>query len=97
MRVDVRQVYALGCVLALVGGVVTFGSLVLAGEVTTSLIALGSTTAIVLALKNVYTQDRFDRDHSLPYRVTNWVGSVMVVGFGLVMVAAGVYSYWAFV
>lgn len=93
---DVRHCYAAGCVLGFVGSLAAVAGMVLAGSVAIAVIALGTPVVFVLALRNVFTNERFDRDHSLVYRVVNWGGALFVVALGLLMLAVGVVSLSAF-
>jgi hypothetical protein len=92
-----RQLYLVGCGLGVVGGLVVLVSLVAAGHWSFAPVALGAGFACALALKNTFERDDFDRDHSVLYQSVNFAGAVIAVGAGLVMLAAGFFSYQWFV
>jgi hypothetical protein len=94
---DTRQLYVAGLGLGLIGSLVTVVSLVLAEFVTNAVIGLGTTFTFALGLKNVFTREDFDREHSLIYRVVNCGGAVIVVALGLLMLTIGIVSFRTFV
>jgi len=96
VTIGTREVYAVGCVLGLVGSLVLVASQVLAGAVAYGGLTLGATFTFVVILGNVYRREDFDRDHSLLYRLLNFGGALVVVVLGLVLLAAGVAFFSAF-
>jgi len=92
-----RRLYLLGCGLGVIGSLVVLLNLVSAGHWSFAPLALGASFACVLALRNTFERDDFDRGHSVLYRSVNFAGAVIAVGTGLVMLAAGFYSYQWFV
>jgi uncharacterized membrane protein len=96
VKIGTREVYAVGCVLGLVGSLVLAASQVLAGAAAYGALTLGSTFVFVIVLGNVYRREDFDRDHSRVYRALNFGGALVVVALGLLMLAAGVAFFGAF-
>jgi len=96
VRIDTREVYAVGCVLGLVGSLVLVAGMVLAGSVATGVIALGSTATFTIVLGNVFRREDFDRDHSLTYRLLNLGGALVVAALGLLLLAVGIAFFGAF-
>jgi len=88
-----RRLYCLGCGLGVVGSLAIVANLVAAGYWTGAPIALGAGVACILAFRNAYRRDDFERDHSIVYRSVNFAGAVITVGAGLVMLAVGLLSY----
>ena len=84
-----RQLYIGGFGLGLVGSLATVAALLLAGATAIGVIALGTTLTFVLGLRSALEEDTVERDQLLAYRVGNWVGAVVAVGLGLVMLAVG--------
>lgn len=92
-----RQLYAVGYGLALLGSLATVASLVLAGLVANSILVLLATFVFVNGLATVFAREDVDREHTLTYRIGNWVGAVIAVAVGLLMIAVGIVSFNTFV
>ncbi|APW99218.1 hypothetical protein CHINAEXTREME_16205 [Halobiforma lacisalsi AJ5] len=90
------KLYAVGLGLGLVGTLVTVVSLVLSGFVAGSVIVLGAAFTFAVSLTNVSRADS-NRDHLLIYRIGNWVGAVIVIASGLLMLIVGILSFRTFV
>jgi hypothetical protein len=96
VTIGTRAVYAIGCVLGLVGSLVLVAGQVLAGSVTTGVLTLGATATFAIVLGNVYRREDFDRDHSRTYRVLNLGGALFVVALGLLLLGVGIAFFGAF-
>jgi hypothetical protein len=92
VTVESRHLYAAGFALALVVGVATAASLVLAELPAYGALVFAGQLTFVFGLVGVYRDGRVDRERSLVYRVGNWGGALLVVALGLLMVAVGVAS-----
>ncbi|WP_440763488.1 hypothetical protein [Natronorubrum sp. DTA7] len=92
-----RQLYAVGYGLALLGSLAIVASLVLAGLVAYSVLVLSTTLVLLNGLFSVFRGEDSNREHSLTYRIGNWVGAVIVVALGLLMIAVGIASFNTFV
>ena len=96
MKIGTREVYAIGCVLGLVGSLVLVVSQVLAGAVAYGVLTLGATVTFLIVLGNVYRREDFDRDHSRVYRALNLGGALFVVALGLLLLGVGIAFFGAF-
>ena len=96
MTIGARELYAVGCVLGFVGSLVLVAGQVLAGAVAIGAISLGASATFAIVLGNVYRREDFDRDHSLPYRLLNFGGALVVVALGLLMLGVGIAFFGAF-
>jgi len=96
VTIGVREVYAVGCVLGLVGSLVLVAGQVLAGAVAYGVLTLGATFTFAIVLRNVYGREDFDRNHSLTYRTLNLGGALFVVALGLLMLGVGIAFFGAF-
>jgi hypothetical protein len=96
VTIGVREVYAVGCVLGLAGSLVLVAGQVLAGAVAYGVLTLGATFTFAIVLRNVYSREDFDRNHSLFYRTLNLGGALFVVALGLLMLGVGIAFFGAF-
>ena len=92
MTIDPRRCTVVGLGLALLGGLETVASLVLAGAFGLAVIALAATGSIALALSNVSERGRFDIEPTLAHRAATWAGAVFTLVAGIVMLGIGVLS-----
>jgi len=97
VTIGTRELYAIGCVLGLVGSLVLLAGQVVAGAPAIGVVTLGAAVTFAVVLGNVYRREDFDRDHSSLYRALNLGGALFVVALGLLLLGVGVAFFGAFV
>ncbi|MFC7075057.1 hypothetical protein [Haloarcula halophila] len=90
-----RHLYAAGSAIGIVGSLVLAAGTVLAGDIGMNIVwsPVAVMFVFVICLVTALRQEDVEYDRTLAYRAGNWIGAVLVVGLGLVILVVGVWFF----